>query len=73
MICRFQLNSLGEFVAWNFSRAMRNRREYLMGTYIASSNFFSAKALLPSAFSASAMMVAAQILIDIDVCMWSKD
>ncbi len=44
-----------------------------MGTYIASSNFFSAKALLPSAFSASAMMVAAQILIDIDVCMWSKD
>lgn len=53
-----ELDSLCEFVAAGSSVGCRNGAGGLggEGTYMDSANFFSAKSLLPSALSASAMM-----------------
>ncbi len=54
MIGRFNFNCLGEFLTVVYQLIASDGEMYI--AYIASSNRFSVKALLPSAFSASAIL-----------------
>lgn len=61
MVLWLNFNGLGEFLTTT-SQQGRSKHEKLI-TYIASSNFFSVNALLPSALSASAMFTGWDILV----------